>query len=104
LYPEHIALLYREIYVNMPFEIIYEPLKIGIKDHGIFMEVHPDVYHKIPDMFVYAKKRLKDLGFWHSVSSETVKEMVQRHNGVPALLGYMRKGGDDPIAMGTSGS
>jgi L,D-transpeptidase ErfK/SrfK len=103
LYPEHIALLYKEVYVNTPFEIIYEPLKIGIKDHSIFMEVHPDVYQKIPDLFAYAKKRLKDLGFWNSVSTETVKEIVKNQNGIPVFLGYMRKGGDDPIVMGASG-
>jgi L,D-transpeptidase ErfK/SrfK len=103
LYPEHIALLYQETHVNTPFEIIYEPLKIGIKDHSIFLEVHPDVYQKIPDMFAHAKKRLKDLGFWNSVSTETVKTIVQKQNGVPVFVGYVRKGGDGPIAMGASG-
>ncbi len=103
LYPEHIALLYQETDVNTPFEIIYEPLKIGVKDHSVFLEVHPDVYQKIPDMFAHAKKRLKDLGFWNSVSVEKVKTIVQKQNGIPVFVGYVRKGGDDPIAMGASG-
>ncbi len=104
LYPEHISLLYKEVYVNKPFEIVYEPLKIGIKDHSIFMEVHPDVYKRIPDMFAHAKNRLIDLGFWNSVSAATVKEIIQKQNGIPAHVGYLEKGGDAaPIAMGASG-
>ena len=89
LYPEHIALLFNEVKVNTPFEIIYEPLKIGFQDNNIYMEIHPDVYKRIPDMYEHAEKRLKDLGIWNHVSVEAVKESIQKQNGIPICVGYL---------------
>lgn len=103
LYPEHIALLFKEVCVNTPFEIIYEPVKIGIRNNSIFMEVHPDIYGRISDMYEHATQRLRDLGLWSSISVETVKEILQEQNGIPNCVGYLKKGGDAPITVRASG-
>ena len=103
LYPEHISLLFKEVDVSTPVEIIYEPLKIGFHKNSIYMEVHPDIYRRIPDMSAYAKQRLKDLGLWNYVSAEDVKRILKKRNGIPVCVGYLKKGGDAPIDVGASG-
>jgi len=104
LYPEHIALLFEEVYVGTPFEIIYEPVKIGIKDGSIFMEVHPDIYGRIPDMAAHIKRRLKEMCLWNNISLGAVKNAIQKQNGVPVCVGYLKKGGDASITMEASDS
>jgi L,D-transpeptidase ErfK/SrfK len=104
LYPEHIALLFEEICVGTPFEIIYEPVKIGIQAESIFMEVHPDIYGKIPDMAAHIKRRLKEMCLWNSISLEAVKNALQKQSGVPVCVGFQKKGGDVSITTKASNS
>jgi L,D-transpeptidase ErfK/SrfK len=98
LYPEHIAKLYQEVPVNTPVEIIYEPVKLGFKDRGIFIEVHPDLYGKIPDLEEYTLNRLKESALMNFISMEKVKAALERQNGVPVCIGMLRKGGDISVA------
>ena len=102
LYPEHIALFFEEVCVGTPFEIIYEPVKIGVQDGNIFIEVHPDIYGRIPDMAAHIRRRLKEMGFWSSISHEAVKNALQKQNGVPVRVGCLMKGGDDLITREAS--
>ena len=57
-YPEHMRLLYPQVKLGAEVEVIYEPIKFGKKDGQIFVEVHPDVYEKIPDFDQYAAEKL----------------------------------------------
>jgi len=102
LYPEHIALFFEEVCVGTPFEIIYEPVKIGVQDGNIFIEVHPDIYGRIPDMAAHIMRRLKEMGLWSSISHKAVKNALQKQNGIPIRVGYLMKGGDVSITKETS--
>jgi len=104
LYPEHIVLLFEEVYVNTRVEIVYEPVKIGIRDHKIFVEVHPDIYNRISDIKSYTLHRLKERGLLDRVSIEVVGEVLKKQTGVPIQVGFFRKGGDDSIAAKASDS
>jgi L,D-transpeptidase ErfK/SrfK len=102
LYPEHIALFFEEVCVGTPFEIIYEPVKIGVVDGNIFIEVHPDIYGRIPDMAAHISRQLKEMGLWSSISHEAVKNTLQKQNGVPVRVGCLMKGGDVSITKEAS--
>jgi L,D-transpeptidase ErfK/SrfK len=102
LYPEHIALLFENVYVNTPVEIIYEPVKIGFLDQNIFIEVHPDIYNRIPDMQARTFRRLHELGIFSDVSVSLVKDALEKQNGLPVRVGFLKKGGDSTIAVKTS--
>jgi L,D-transpeptidase ErfK/SrfK len=97
LYPEHIAVFFEEVYVGVPFEIIYEPVKIGIQDGNIFMEVHPDIYNRIPDMAAHIRRRLKEIGLWSGISHEAVANALQKQSGIPVRVGCLMRGGDVSI-------
>ncbi len=104
LYPEHIAQLFQEVPVFTPVEIIYEPVKFGVKNGEIFLEVHPDLYGKIGDMEEYTRKRMQELGLFDYISMDDVKEALQQENGVPVRVGCIEKGGDKAKdAMGIIG-
>ena len=94
LYPEDIAILFKNISVNTPVEIIYEPVKIGIRDHNIFIEVHPDIYKRIPDIQTQTIHRLQELGWLRSVSVAKVNDALEKQSGVPIRVGFLKKGGD----------
>jgi L,D-transpeptidase ErfK/SrfK len=102
LYPEHIALLFKKVYVNTPVEIVYEPVKIGFQDQYIFIEVHPDIYNRIPDMQALTLRRLHELDILDRVSVSLVKDALKKQSGVPVRVGFLKKGGDDSLAVKTS--
>jgi L,D-transpeptidase ErfK/SrfK len=102
LYPEHIALLFENVSVNTPVEIIYEPVKIGVQDQSIFIEVHPDIYNRIPDMQAQTFRRLHELGIFSDVSVSLVKDALEKQNGLPVRVGFLKKGGDSTIAVKVS--
>jgi L,D-transpeptidase ErfK/SrfK len=99
LYPEHIALLFEQVNLNTPVEIVYEPVKIGIQDQDIFMEVHPDIYNKIPDIKEQTLRRLREQGLLKRVSISTVKDTLEKQSGLPVRVGFLKKGGDDTLAV-----
>jgi len=83
LYPEDIVSLYPLVPVGTPVHIIYEPVKIGFKEGRIFVEVHEDIYHRIPDFFQFTLKRLGDNGLKNLVDFEKVKEAIDQRRGIP---------------------
>ncbi len=94
LYPEDISILFENVSVNTPVEIIYEPVKIGIRDNAIFMEVHPDIYKRISDIRSQTIRRLHELGMLRCVSVLKVMEALKSQSGVPVCVGFLKKGGD----------
>ena len=98
LYPEHISELYDEVFVGTRVDVVYEPVKIGFVRREIFMEVHPDVYGKIPDMNRYGRQRLVESGAWKYASGEKVEKTLREQSGVPVWVGTIGEGGGTPIA------
>jgi L,D-transpeptidase ErfK/SrfK len=83
LYPEDIEVLFSEVAVGTPVEIIYEPIKIGFKNGRIFVEVHPDLYNKISDPLLYAAKLLFTYRVWEEVNLDLLVQAIEEQRGVP---------------------
>jgi L,D-transpeptidase ErfK/SrfK len=94
LYPEHIIQLFKEVSAGTCVEIVYEPVKIGVENHTIYMEVHPDVYNRIPDMLSYAEDLIFKRGIRDKVSMDKVSQCINEKNGVPVPVGTITEGGD----------
>ena len=92
LYPEHISQFFKEVETGTRVEIIYEPVKIGIRDNLVYMEVHPDVYGLIPDLEIHAWELIKsrDLGSW--VDFSMVNRCLEEQKGVPVPVGKKPSG------------
>jgi len=87
MYPEHIEELFGQVRPGEMVEIVYEPVKVGFLEGGIYLEVHPDVYGKIHGMEQYAVQRIEALADLESVSMESVRAALEACDGVPVLVG-----------------
>lgn len=83
LYPEDILRLYPIVPTGTSVEIVYEPVKIGFKEGRIFIEVHEDIYHRIPDLFQFTLKKLEEKGIKNLVKLERLKEVLDQRSGFP---------------------
>jgi L,D-transpeptidase ErfK/SrfK len=83
LYPEDIEELFNEVKVGTPVEIIYEPVKIGFKEGHIFVEVHPDLYSVITDLFIDTARKLFIYQLWEEIDVDLLSKAVEEHKGIP---------------------
>jgi L,D-transpeptidase ErfK/SrfK len=82
-YPEHIRLIYPQVDLGTKVELIYEPIKFGKKQNRIYVEIHPDVYNRIPDFEQYAAQELKNCHMSHLINPSRYEQAVQARNGMP---------------------
>jgi len=82
-YPEDIAELFKITPVGTPVEIIYEPVKLGFLKGRVFVEVHEDIYQKIPDLLQYALKRLAERGLAAHINWHRFLRAVEERSGAP---------------------
>lgn len=84
LYPEDIAELYKLVPVGTQVEIIYEPVKIGFKRGRIFIEVHNDIYNRVPNLLQYTIDKISAKGLRYKVDLKKVILAVSKKEGIPA--------------------
>ncbi|MFO8085768.1 MAG: L,D-transpeptidase family protein [Desulfobacterales bacterium] len=87
LYPEDMESLYYAISVGTPVQIIYEPVKIGIRNGKIYMEVHRDIYNRIADFYQYSFRKLSDSGLINDVDTGRFEAELKRKSGMPVEVG-----------------
>lgn len=86
LYPEDIPQLFARVRVGTPGQLIYEPVKVGEEDGKIYLEVHPDLYGRIPDLERHALGVVKRAGLANRVDRDLVRSAVRERKGIPVLV------------------
>jgi L,D-transpeptidase ErfK/SrfK len=94
MYPEHIKFFFNEVNTGTKVEIIYEPVKIGMRENVIYLEVHPDIYNQIPDIVKYTEELIRLRGLWGKVEWNAVYQCLKTQSGIPVPIGTNLKGGD----------
>ncbi len=82
-YPEDIHELFDITPIGTTVEFIYQPVKIGYLHGRIFIEVHQDIYSKIPDMLHYAIQQVQERGLAGRIDWQKVLEAVAEESGAP---------------------
>lgn len=82
LYPEDIRLLYSQVKIGTKLEIIYEPIKFGLRNGHIFMEAHPDIYRRIPDYWRFAWEKLRQFPLSDAVDLKRFQLALLLQNGM----------------------
>ena len=82
-YPEDIHELFDITPIGTTVEFIYQPVKIGYLHGRIFIEVHEDIYSKIPDMLHYAIQQVQERGLAGRIDWQKVLEAVAEESGAP---------------------
>jgi L,D-transpeptidase ErfK/SrfK len=83
LYPEDLEVLYPQVDAGMPGELVYEPVKIGVRAERVYVEVHADVYGRFRDFDAYARAELKKAGVGSRIDPDRFRAAVKAKRGVP---------------------
>jgi L,D-transpeptidase ErfK/SrfK len=92
LYPEDIQDLFRWVQVGTSVQIVYEPVKVGFKEGRIFIEIHPDIYERIPDLLLHAQRVLAQKNVLHDTDLDLLIHAVAEQRGVPVDVTANKKG------------
>jgi len=90
LYPEDIEQLFPLVSVGTPGEFVYQPVKVGVRDGRVYLEVHKDIYNQIPGLHREAWRLIDKFGLRERVDAEKVKNTVLEQSGV--VLEITREG------------
>ncbi|MFZ5453049.1 MAG: L,D-transpeptidase family protein [Thermodesulfobacteriota bacterium] len=82
-YPEDIEKLFDMTPVGTTVDVIYEPVKFGFLRGRVFIEVHEDIYFKVPNMLRYALKRLQSKGLEGQINWTKFLQAVEEQSGAP---------------------
>lgn len=85
LYPEDIPELFKLVPIGTPVTIIRQPVKVGIKNNKIYLEVHED-YIKDTDYLNEAKKLLAEKKLLNRVNTERLYQALKLKNGIPTEI------------------
>jgi L,D-transpeptidase ErfK/SrfK len=86
LYPEDISRIYTLVEPKTRVQIVYEPVKFGVKGGSVRAEVHPDLYNKIDNLAAYAYRLLQKQGLVSRVDMNKLRLALQRKSGRPVSL------------------
>jgi L,D-transpeptidase ErfK/SrfK len=95
LYPEDIERLFPMVPVKTPGEFVYQPVKVGVRDGHVYVEVHKDIYNMVPGLYREAVRRIDKFGWRSSVDLGRVKRAVVEQTGVP--IDVTRESGFDDL-------
>jgi L,D-transpeptidase ErfK/SrfK len=99
LYPEDIEKLYPMIPLGTPGVFVYQPIKVGMRDGRVYVEVHKDLYGMKPGMYRETRAMLEQYGFMSIVDEEKLRAAVLTQNGMPVDV---TRGGYAPAPGGPS--
>jgi L,D-transpeptidase ErfK/SrfK len=93
LYPEDIERLFPMVPVGTPGQFVYQPVKVGVRDGHVFVEVHKDIYNMTPGPYREALRLIDKFGLRSRVDFDRVKRAVLEQSGVPMDV-TLEAGGD----------
>jgi L,D-transpeptidase ErfK/SrfK len=87
LYPEDIEVLFPLTEVGMTGEVIYEPVKLTVREDSLFLEVYPDVYEMVQDYEIEFNKKLRWLNLLTDLDKDKIKIILGEKRGIPVFIG-----------------
>ena len=99
LYPEDIPTLFQLVPNNTTVTIVRQPVKIGIKNGKVFIEVHKDSYLKNMNYSAEAVLLLSRKNLLRNVSTEKLQRALKDKNGIPVEISEETKTGAEKLSM-----
>jgi len=98
LYNDDMRALYDRTRVGTRVRLVYQPVKLGQRDSGLYVEAHPDEYDRAPDAPSATLVQLMVLDALgvvdgSSIDEERVRRVIQEERGAPVLIGRLKPGG-----------
>lgn len=86
MYPEDIITLFGVVDRKDPIEIVYQPVKVGVDDMMLYIEVHEDYKGLVFDMLTEALGLITNYIPAEWVDMELLKKILKEERGVPVPL------------------
>jgi L,D-transpeptidase ErfK/SrfK len=83
LYPEDIGELYERVRIGTPGEILYQPVKLGEDGGRIYVEVHADIYRRVPNLARLALEEARRAGVSDRIDHTLLQTAVRAKSGIP---------------------
>ena len=83
LYPEDISELFRLVHAGTVGELIYEPIKFGESNGRVYVEVHDDLYRRIPNLQREALRLAREAGLTKRIDADLVRRAAAEKRGIP---------------------
>jgi len=82
LHPDDIAQLFEKIPIGTAGNIVYTPLLLTESDGKVFLEVHPDIYHKITHSIAEIERLAHEKNVFDKVDWLKVNRVFEIHEGI----------------------
>lgn len=86
LYPEDIGELFGLVHRGTVGQLIYEPIKFGESDGHVYVEVHDDLYHRIPNLQREALALARQARLTQRIDAERLRQAVREKRGIPVAV------------------
>lgn len=86
LYPEDIPKLFKLTPNGSKVTIVKQPVKVGVKNNRVFIEVHKDDYHQNEKYSKMAVKLLKMKSLLEGVNTEKLSAAIKEKKGIPVEI------------------
>lgn len=83
LYPEDIDKLFPQVPVGAAGEFVYQPVKVGVRDRRVYVEIHKDIYDLRPGLYREVTRIVEKYGWQEAVDWNRVERAVSEQSGVP---------------------
>ena len=81
--PTHMEQFYPMVHINTKGEIIYEPVKLAVKDDGsVYLEVRTDIYRKHRSIREYVSRMIESRGIADRVDWQKIDKLIHDESGV----------------------
>jgi L,D-transpeptidase ErfK/SrfK len=89
LYEDDMKRLFDRTPTGTRVRIVYQPLKWGWRDDGIYLEAHPDLYGRLERPLTEALAVPNALGLLGAIDIGAVAAEIERARGVPVRVGTL---------------
>jgi L,D-transpeptidase ErfK/SrfK len=88
LRPEAIAALFPRVAVGTTGALVYEPVLVAVAGNEIFVEAHPDVYHRgSNEALEVVRARARELGVFDRVNWDLATQVIREQAGIARSVG-----------------
>jgi L,D-transpeptidase ErfK/SrfK len=89
LYNDVVERLFARTPTGTPVRIVYQTVKLGLRDGVVYVEAHPDRYRRDPDRLANAVARLAEWGLDDEETRSLLTRTVEEARGEPVAIGVM---------------
>lgn len=89
LYNDVIERLYQRTRTGTPILLVYQTVKLGVRDGIVYVEAHPDRYRRDPDRLETAIARLAALGIQDDDALAQLGRTIEEARGEPVAIALL---------------